>query len=289
MQDILHGNLTYEYNALPDYQVTIREFKSGLVEIVQRLVNPMDELRKSRSLGLRGPSVPKTDEEIEASKEENLRRAERRARQQVSFRIRTIGADHLLTLVYRENMQDSDKLNRDFTRFIRLVRERYPDWQYVAVKEYQERGALHMHVACVGKQDLAHIRSCWYVAIGGNATDAGENTKGQVDLQYRKKRFSGASPVYRAQELSNYLTKYISKTFEHDRELGERRYKCSRGIEKPKVTRFFFGAFSATDSDSQFGAAAAMTTQLAYQRGIRDISIWNKGMDLLVIRGIQEV
>ncbi|MFA6178363.1 MAG: hypothetical protein WC696_02000 [Candidatus Methylopumilus sp.] len=285
MNEILRGNLSYDYDALPDYQVIIREFQSGLVEIVQRLTKPMDELRTSRSFGVRGLPVPKTEQEIEASKEENLRRAERRARQQVSFRIRSIGADHLLTLVYRENMQDSDRLNADFTRFVRLVRERYPDWQYVAVKEYQERGALHMHVACVGKQDLPHIRSCWYLAIGGSADDRGEETKGQVDLQYRKKRFSGLSPIYRAQELANYLTKYISKTFEQDHELGERRYKCSRGIPKPKVTRFYYGAFSPVEGSS-FGAAATMTCQIAKERGVMDLQLWNIGTELLIIRGV---
>jgi len=284
MNEILHGNLSYDYGALPDYQVTMRKFKSGLVEIVQRLVNPMDELRKSRSLDIRGIPVPKTDEEIAAAQEENLRRAERRARQQVSHRIRTIGADHMLTLVYRENMDDSEKLSSDFTRFIRLLRQRYPEWAYVAVKEYQQRGALHMHIACVGKQDIAYLRRCWYLAIGGNADDTGDQTKGQVDVRYKKKRFSGESPIYRAQELSNYLTKYISKTFELDRELGKKRYSSSRGIPKPEVTRFFYGAFTPINGD-HFGTAYQMTLEFAYAQGIKDIVPWNKGLDLLILRG----
>lgn len=274
------------YTELPDYHLTIREFASGMVEMIQRRVNFMEELRKSRSHGVRGLPRQKTEEEIEASQEENLRRAERRARQKVRFLIQSIGADHLLTLVYRENMTDSDKLNEDFTRFVRLVREKYPDWLYVGVKEYQERGALHMHVACVGKQDVHHLRKCWYIAIGGNADDAGENTKGQINVRYRKKRFSGQSPIFTCLQLAAYLSKYISKTFAHSRELGERRYKSSRGIPAPKVMRQYLGAFAAIHKEQTFPVATQHTLGIADLMGVFDYQIWaTKDLDILILRG----
>jgi hypothetical protein len=72
-----------------------------------------------------------------------------------------------------------------------VTRESNRDWPYVAVREVQERGALHMHIACVGKQDLPLIRACWYVALGGSEFDGGENVLGQIDVQSQKRRFSG--------------------------------------------------------------------------------------------------
>ena len=115
MSRSLSKDLTYEYEILPDYQLTIREFASGMIEMVQRRINFMEELRRSRSLGVRGLPRPKTEEEVEASKEENLRRAERRARQKVRHLIWSIGADHLLTLTYRDLVTDSEVLQRDYT------------------------------------------------------------------------------------------------------------------------------------------------------------------------------
>ncbi len=45
---------------------------------------------------------------------ENRARAARRARQTVLHRIKTIKADRLLTLTYRENMQERERLQRDW-------------------------------------------------------------------------------------------------------------------------------------------------------------------------------
>ncbi|GAB7562842.1 hypothetical protein LG202_08810 [Methylobacillus methanolivorans] len=280
---------TYEDLGCPDYQLTIKEYATGIIDMVMRKVNFMEELRKARSDGLRGvPYKPELTEEEQAAKDaENRLRAARRAKKKVRELIQSIGADHLLTLTYRENVEDTDVLNADFTRFIRLVRRKYPNWLYVAVKEYQERGALHMHVACVGFQDLPYLRACWYEAIGGNATDTGANTKGQVDLRFQKKRWSGNTPVYTAFQLAAYLSKYIAKTFEHDDQLGQRRYKASRGIPAPKITRQYLGAFAAIHKEGTFLKAMQQVVGIADLMGIRvdDYQLWNRETDVLILRG----
>jgi hypothetical protein len=281
---------TYEDLGCPDYQLTIREYATGIIDMVMRRVNFMDELRKSRSDGLRGiPYVEETTEEERVRKdEENLLRAQRRAKKKIREIIQSIGADHLLTLTYRHNIEDSEKLSLDFTRFIRLVRRKYPSWLYVAVKEFQERGSLHMHIACVGYQDLPYLRSCWYEAIGGNANDEGENTLGQVDLRYKQKRFNGTTAVYTAFHLAAYLSKYISKTFEHDRELGQRRYKASRGIPQPKITRQYLGAYATLHGEQSMFTALKQVIGIADLMGLKpdDYELWNKGTELLTLRGV---
>lgn len=277
---------TEENEFLPDYQLIIREFPSGMIEMVQRRVNFMKELDRSRNMGVRGPVRERTSEEIESSKEENLRRAERRARQKVRHLIMSIGADHLLTLTYRELVTDSEQLASDFKRFTRLVRERLPNWQYVAVKEFQERGALHMHCAVVGKQDIKFLRKCWYAALGADPNAQGDQTPGQVDIRYKKKRFSGQSSVFSALQLAAYLSKYISKTFAHERELGLHRYQASRGIDAPKVMRQYLGAVGYIHKDNSFAVAASETLGIADLMGVFDYQIWaTPDLHVMVLRG----
>jgi hypothetical protein len=277
---------TTENDFLPDYQLIIREFPSGMIEMVQRRVNFMKELDRSRNQGVRGPVIEKTSEEKEASKEENLRRAERRARQKVRHLVMSIAADHLLTLTYRDLVTDSEKLARDYKEFARLVRQKYPDWQYVAVKEFQERGALHMHCAVVGKQDIKFIRECWYTALGAPANATGDQTPGAVNVRYKKKRFSGQSPVFSALQLAAYLSKYISKTFAHERELGMHRYQASRGIEPPKVMRQYLGAVASIHKENSFPVATTQTLGIADLMGVTDYQIWaTPDLDVMVLRG----
>lgn len=51
-----------------------------------------------------------------------------------------------LTLTYRENMQDSKKLYRDFDNFNRRLRAKVGHYEYITAVEPQERGAWHLHV-----------------------------------------------------------------------------------------------------------------------------------------------
>jgi len=158
---------------------------------------------------------PKTlsAEELEAKRLENIERAARRAKQAVHYAVRSLGADHMLTLTVRENMTDRGKFFEVFKEFVRLVRTKdlhniagVPSlitrkdkraWGYVACPELQDRGAYHMHVACVGKQDISLLRACWYVALGGLASDSGENTKGAVNVRYRERKFSGKTELHK--------------------------------------------------------------------------------------------
>jgi hypothetical protein len=92
-------------------------------------------------------------------------------------------------------------------------------------------------------------------------------------LRYRKKRFSGQSPIFTCLQLAAYLSKYISKTFAHSRELGEPRYKASRGIPAPKVMRQYLGAFAAIHKEQTFPVATKHTLGIADLMGVFDYQI----------------
>jgi len=98
---------------------------------------------------------------------------------------------------------DRDRAAADWKEFVRLFRVRYPEWKYLAVLEKQERGALHLHVAVQGKQDIRWLLRCWLLAIGQAPEEVsawlvggvklGEKSLGAVNVEPPKKRWCGTS------------------------------------------------------------------------------------------------
>ncbi len=152
----------------------------------------------------------------------NEQRARARATGEIRRKCITISADHLVTLTYRDNVANRDRVLRDLDRLRRmLTRAGYP-MPFVAVLECQQRGAIHPHLAVRGFQDVRLLRRCWYKIVG--------NGQGQVNVRGPR---SGSSPV----KLARYLSKYVSKDLDNlPREFGEHRYFSSLGITGPDRT-----------------------------------------------------
>lgn len=291
----LHAT-TRPYEAFPEYKAKITRFANNTVRILayKWTRKPIEEFRGEQTVYPR----TKTEAEKEEARQASVERATRRAKQAVHFLVRSINADHMLTLNQRENITDYDRYDAIFKRFIRLVREKdlidgqlvtrteKRNWAYVAVREKQERGALHMHIACVGKQDLKLLRACWYVALGGTPTDKGENVLGQVDVQLFKKRFSGNTEVFKNTALIDYLVKYIAKSFQDTTELGMRRYKASNDIQRPVVSRQFLHAYYSY-GEKPFIDAYNELREIARIQGVNvdalDYELYNAGLGLIII------
>jgi len=168
------------------------------------------------------------DEEKEYLDEKREEESRLRAKGAVRRRLLTIGADHLLTLTYRENMTDIARAEVDLREFLKLVRVRQPEFLYVAVWERQKRGAIHWHLGVPGFQDIRFLRSCWLQIVGAG--------NGNIDVRGpRGDKPSSAS-------LARYIAKYILKGQEVRRR-GQHRYRCSVGIVVPKEV-YRLGAIS---------------------------------------------
>lgn len=141
----------------------------------------------------------------------NRDRSTRRARTQVRRLAKAKGLTVLLTLTYRENMCDRDRMARDFDVFVKRVRRVIDGFEYVCVFERQKRGAWHAHIAVrriqshyvhkgtlVKSYDL--LRSMWRAVVGAD--------NGNVDVS-RNKKVNRSSA-----KLAAYLSKYIGKTFD---------------------------------------------------------------------------
>lgn len=178
--------------------------------------------------------VPDRAERGEGDHERSRKVAARRAKTKVRHRCKMIQADQLLTLYYRENMQDIKRLQKDFQEFIRRLR-RYGQFEYVAGIEKQKRGALHMHLAInalpmwmknaqgIKVKSANLVRSVWRGVVGLD--------NGNIDLT--KPRRNAAHRV------ASYISKYISKALE-DAVFNAKAYWSSRGIPEPKRRKLWF-------------------------------------------------
>lgn len=155
--------------------------------------------------------TPPTQQELLDRVVRNRDKSSRRARTKVRRLAKWKGLTVLLTLTYRENMQDRDRMARDLDVFIKRVHRVISGFEYVCVFERQKRGAWHAHLAV--RRILSHylqrgimvrsydlLRSMWRGVVGAD--------NGNADVS-RNKRISRS-----ASKLASYLSKYIGKTFD---------------------------------------------------------------------------
>lgn len=153
--------------------------------------------------------------------------AARRARKTVRHRCKTIGADRLVTLTYRENLTDRALALKHWAAFVRRL-SKAAKFHYVAVIEVQQRGAIHFHVAVHGRQCYALLRSIWQAVLG---TDAEGRQMGQVNVRDPHRFGFGVNGHHK---LASYIAKYCGKSMDV-RDLNEKRYFCSKGIVVPET------------------------------------------------------
>lgn len=235
------------------YRLTMRDFGKGRAEFLvtvprhdpmaAQLANPWAKEKRELS----------QDEKHAAS----VMRACRRAKQRVRWIVKATGANHLLTLTYRENMTDLKRLARDWQAFVRLVRKRFPEWLYVAVRESQERGALHLHCAVVGRQDVRFLRACWWRIVGDG--------QGNIDVRGPAKRWGNESVRWNPHKLSSYMCKYMIKDF-LAAEAEKKRYWSAKGVEIPKAV-YWLGA-------TNFPGAVKETYDYVAAVGCKSTSVW---------------
>lgn len=254
-----------------NYYLNIREFKSGAFEAVMKLVKPMHAEMTEAIVEGRPVVSPwdkplgftkLTDEEEQQKAVRNHNRALRRATQNIRWLCKAMEADRLFTLTYRKNVEDREQVRADFKEFLRLVRKQIPDWQYVAVLEKQDRGAFHIHCAVKGFQRISYLRKCWYVALGAEGNETGDQTPGAVNVTSPEKKWGSVVREWKTDKLSRYLTKYLSKTFEESM-AEKRRYWAAKGIDTPKPRRMWVAGSNIFDAIKSCLSTLALDCGLA--------------------------
>lgn len=131
------------------------------------------------------------------------------------FFIKNLRYDRFMTLTFAENLQDISKANYLWKTFRqRLEYDLNLKLKYIAVTEFQERGAIHFHIILFNLPDLgvSYIEEKW--------------REGRADIK----------TVYNVDNLGAYVSKYLTKDLlpEDDRLRGKKTYFCSKGLVKPQ-------------------------------------------------------
>jgi hypothetical protein len=183
------------------------------------------------------------------SKEDNVERAVRRAKQRVRHLCKAMIVNSLWTLTYRANVTDRALVLAHLKEFVRRTRRVLGEWRYIAVLEKQERGALHVHIAthALPRRILAGgvrlkswdvMRSIWRSVVG----DLG----GNFDEAKRKRRNGqGFKRIQGAGSIARYIAGYVAKDM-HESEAHAKRFSHSVGIDVPAAYKAVWMASDVT-------------------------------------------
>lgn len=157
-----------------------------------------------------------------------------RARREIIelIRLNLVPDSCLLTLTYKENVQDYDKAYRDFYNFVKMFKYNFGiSLKYIRVIELQKRGAIHFHVI-VFNPEFCRIPYNDIYNVWGH---------GAVHIR----RIEVLDDVT-ADRVGNYLGKYLTKS----KEIAPNKkiYTTSRNIkrlEKQRVVIEDEGKFKA--------------------------------------------
>ncbi|TET15424.1 MAG: Rep protein [Actinobacteria bacterium] len=122
------------------------------------------------------------------------------------------------TATFKDNITGMDYANNEFKKFIKRIKYKYRDFKYLAVVEFQKRGAIHYHML----SDFDYIEHSELEKIWGN---------GFVwikDLLTGKK----GKPV---DNVGAYIVKYMNKKNIDKRLMGKKAYFTSRNLARPEI------------------------------------------------------
>lgn len=119
-----------------------------------------------------------------------------------------------VTFTFAENIKDIAVANQEWKRFIMRLRYKYGKFKYMAVLEFQKRGAVHYH--CIW--DLPYIKKSELSELWGQG-------------------FIKVNRIEHVDNVGAYIVKYMTKDLMDERFVGSKAYQCSKGLDRPIVLR----------------------------------------------------
>jgi len=160
----------------------------------------------------------------EGKRSDNSRRASMAFRRLVSANLTKSGNPVLITLTYSENIGSLERAYSDFRAFGQRCRYNFgQSFRYIAVPEFQKRGAVHFHALYWGLPPDIHIRE--------------RETRMVAALWSHG--FVFIKPTDGNERLSSYLAKYMAKAFTDKRLKNQKAYTSSRNCLRPQVISGF--------------------------------------------------
>lgn len=126
-----------------------------------------------------------------------------------------------ITLTYSDNMQDIKQAKTDLYYFTKNIQKKKKDFKYIAIPEFQKRGAIHFHLLTnLSVQDNYIIKP------------QKDNNK-YYDVAHWCKGFTSYEEIEGdIKKIIGYIAKYMTKECD-SRLFGIRRYTSSQNLVKP--------------------------------------------------------
>ncbi|MGX1195505.1 rolling circle replication-associated protein [Metabacillus sp. SLBN-84] len=144
-----------------------------------------------------------------------------------------------VTLTYAENMTDIGQADKDFAQFVQLLNEDFDKkHKYFAVREFQDRGAIHYHMLIdldiTWDRDDKERREYFERLVHDIYWHHGWVDLKRLDYyeEGRKKR-KMYNPEGTVDNVGAYIVKYMD--IDDGRLKGHKAYLTSAGLERPKV------------------------------------------------------
>jgi hypothetical protein len=174
------------------------------------------------------------------------------------------GADNELfvTLTYAENMMDTKKLYKDFELFVRKLKRKYNNVEYMSVIEPQARGAWHCHVLLKfpdadnvyidNDKDMARMWGHGFTKTRKlkNVDNIGAYISAYLaDVEAcEENRETIFDAITRSNDILEVVEKnvdgvkksYVKGARLHMYPSGMNLYRCSRGIKKPETEKMLY-------------------------------------------------
>jgi hypothetical protein len=141
--------------------------------------------------------------------------------------------DAFITLTYAENMQDIRRADEHFREFIEAINHDFDkNHKYIAVREFQKRGAIHFHMLIDLHIDYSDKEERQYIEreLHKYIWKHGFVNYQLLDREHKMRKKS-------VDNVGAYLVKYMDKDFDDERLQGHKLYLCSQGLERPKVLK----------------------------------------------------
>lgn len=137
--------------------------------------------------------------------------------------------ESFITLTFKENITDIVYANKIFNAWVSNVRKLKKDFKYIAVPEFQKRGAVHYHILSnLGKEDTN------IVTPQKERTEKTKDLTTLFDVKYWSRGFARVDFIkgdYK--KIYSYICKYMTKDID-DKLFGKHRYFNSQNLNKPR-------------------------------------------------------
>ncbi len=145
---------------------------------------------------------------------DNIRRSAQKIRRLVNSNEKEL--KKMLTLTFSDNLTDLKIANKKLDIFLKKLRRDFPHLKYVAVPEFQKRGAIHYHI-------LLNIKP--YISNDDIAKKWGNG-------------WAWFKSIYNCDNLGAYISKYLTKGSVNSAYFGQKKFFTSKNLKMPLIFDF---------------------------------------------------